>query len=238
MIYHVDLHIHTCHSHDGCMTVEEIIRHARAKGLNAVAICDHDRFFDDAVEDFPVIRGCEFSTAYGHLLGLFLNSPIHETEFSAIVQAIHEQGGIAVLAHPYQRSRDVEAVAHLIDGVEVWNSRACRKNRAANKQALEFARRHDLLWFAGSDAHVPNEIGNVVLTVEGDDLKSALVQNHVTIHGRHSAPWNTARSQLTKLIKEKAGFPAKLRWCLFAAKCLMTRKEKEYVLVGKDRKEG
>ena len=235
MIYNVDLHIHTHHSHDGCMTMEEIIRRAQEKGLNAVAICDHDRFFDDPVGGFTVIRGCEFSTPFGHLLGLFLRAPIVETEFSAIVDAIHAQGGIAVLAHPYQRSRDVEAVAHLIDGVEVWNSRACRKNRIANRQAMDYARRHNLLWFAGSDAHVPCEIGNVVLTVEGDDLKSALLHNDVTIRARHSAPWNTARSQLTKLKKEKAGLRARLRWCLFAAKCLMTRKENAHVVIGKDR---
>lgn len=235
MIYKVDLHVHSHYSHDGCMRPDEIIQYAKAKGLDAVAICDHDHFFADEIGDYPVIRGCEFSTPYGHLLGLFLTAPIEEKDFAAIVGAIHAQGGIAVLAHPFQHKRDVESVAHLVDGVEVWNSRACRKNKAANDQARDYARRHDLLWFGGSDAHVPEEIGNAVLTVEGEDLKSALLENRVTIEAVHSAPLNTAKSQRTKLKKEKAGLKAWLRWSLFAAKCLLTRKENEHVVIGKDR---
>ena len=38
-----DLHIHSEHSPDGCMPLDEIVSCARARGLQGVAVCDHDR---------------------------------------------------------------------------------------------------------------------------------------------------------------------------------------------------
>ncbi|MBQ4562611.1 MAG: PHP domain-containing protein [Clostridia bacterium] len=238
MIYKADLHIHSKKSFDGRMSVSEIIEKAKSKGLNAIAITDHDGYFDGEAEGIEIIRGCEFSTEYGHLLGLFMTDPIVEKDFHKIVSGVHEQGGIVVLAHPYQRrnmEEKVESIAHLIDGVEVFNSRAAKKNKEANRQAKAFADRHGLLYFAGSDSHLPGEIGNVILTCEGDDIRSALTGGFISIEGKHSDPVNTARSQFTRF--KNAGWTPKtfIKWCLFALKCLFSKKEKENVVISKDR---
>ncbi len=238
MIYKADLHIHSQKSFDGRMSVDDIIKYAKAKGLNALAVTDHDGYFDGTAEGIEIIRGCEFSTEYGHLLGLFMTEPIDEKDFYKIVDKVHSQGGIVVLAHPYQRrnmEEKVESIAHLIDGVEVFNSRAAKKNKEANRQAKSFADRHGLLYFAGSDSHLPAEIGNVILTCEGDDIRSALTEGFISIEGRNSDPVYTARSQFTRF--KKAGWTPKtfIKWCLFAAKCVFSKKEKENVLISKDR---
>ena len=43
----LDLHIHSERSFDGCMSLSEIVALARERGLNGVAICDHDRVLDE-----------------------------------------------------------------------------------------------------------------------------------------------------------------------------------------------
>lgn len=104
----LDLHIHSERSFDGCMSLSEIVALARERGLNGVAICDHDRVLDEVPEfdDFLVIPATEVSTERGHLLGLFVREPIETRKFSESVTAIHAQGGLAVIAHPFEHSTD------------------------------------------------------------------------------------------------------------------------------------
>ena len=78
-----------------------------------------------------ILPGVEFSTEYGHLLALFLSREISYTTWEETTKAVHAQGGVTVLAHPFQKSRPASSLLPLVphlDGVEVWNSRANRKN--------------------------------------------------------------------------------------------------------------
>ena len=52
----LDLHIHSERSFDGCMSLSEIVALARERGLNGVAICDHDRVLDE-VPEFDDVGG-------------------------------------------------------------------------------------------------------------------------------------------------------------------------------------
>ena len=227
----LDLHIHSAASPDGRMSVEEIVSRCRAAGLDGAAVCDHDRVLTQQPEtpDFLLIPGVEVSTQHGHLLGLFVSAPIETRDFAEAVDAIHAQGGIAVLAHPFEHSADEARLLPLLpslDGIEVLNCRADRKNRKANAQAEAFAAQHGLRRFAGSDAHVPQEIGNAVLTVEADAktaeaVKAALLAGKVRIEGHPSPARHVAGSQLTKLKKAHAAPAAYCKWALFAAKCLL-----------------
>ena len=140
----LDLHIHSGASHDGRLTPAQIIEEARNVGLDGAAICDHDVMPDlrgvEVPADFLLIPGIELSTNLGHILGLFLERApeVGDSSAAAAVDAIHAAGGIAVLAHPFQRSRDADRLAPLIgkiDGGEVFNARAARKTRDANDLA-------------------------------------------------------------------------------------------------------
>jgi len=212
------------------MTLPEIVDRAKAAGLQGAAVCDHDRVLEDA-PDFPgflLIPGVEVSTEYGHLLGLFVTGPVETKEFRQAVGAIHKQGGLAVLAHPFEHSADpkrIEPIAALLDGVEVWNARANRKISNANALAEDFARACGLRRFGGSDAHVPQEVGNGVTSVEAESpalaaVKAALLEGKTSVSGRNSPARYTAMSQLTKRRKSRAGAPAYGKWALFALKCL------------------
>ena len=214
------------------MTVGEIVGEARKKGLGGVAICDHDVLSSDsanfaAPDGFILIRGEEFSTEYGHVLGLFLTDGIGKAGFHETVKAIREGGGIAVLAHPFERCADpykFDPVISELDGIEVTNGRANRKNRRANEMAAELAKRCSLPAFGGSDAHVAREIGNGFVTIEVDEItedavRRALLTVGNETGGRNGKRIDVAKSQLTK-IKKTGGGPAKrLKWFAFAVKC-------------------
>lgn len=227
----LDLHIHSQRSPDGCMSLSEIVERARQAGLNGAAVCDHDLALTDPpnYSDFLLIPGVEVSTQYGHLLGLFVTGPVETRDFFEAVEIIHAQGGLAVLAHPFQRNRNparLEPAVPLLDGAEVWNSRADRKIPQANALAAEFVQAHGLRPFAGSDAHLPQEIGNGVTTVQAEALtleaaKAALRTGAVRTSGRRSRAWYTAKSQLNKRRRTHAGAGAYLKWGAFAAKCLI-----------------
>lgn len=226
----LDLHIHSHHSPDGRMSLREIADRCKAAGLNGCAVCDHDRVLCETLSDpdFLLIPGTEVSTQFGHLLGLFVSQEIGTKDFYEAVEHIHAQGGIAVLAHPFEHNADpkrIEPIAHLLDGVEIWNSRADRRISCANIYAECFAQEHQLRRFAGSDAHVPQEVGNGCVIVESDaftldSAKAALLKNQLTVHGRRSLARYTAMSQLTKRKKTGASAKAYIKWGLFAAKCV------------------
>lgn len=225
----LDFHIHSERSPDGCMSVGEIVSLAKARGLNGAAICDHDAVLSEIpeFEDFLLIPGVEVSTQLGHLLGLFVTAPVETRDFFRAVELIHAQGGLAVLAHPFEHSRDEQRLAPalpLLDGVEVQNSRAERKIREANELARVFAEKHDLRQFGGSDAHCPAEVGNSFTVVDTPELtpeavRAALLAGNAAARGRASRAWYAARSQLTKRRKTGARPAAYLKWAAFAAKC-------------------
>lgn len=226
----LDLHIHSAASADGRMSPDEILRRCREEGLQGAAVCDHDRVMEERTDaDFLWIPGVEVSTEYGHLLGLFVTAPIPAGDFAAAVEAIHAAGGIAVLAHPFARRRDGDAllpILPMLDGIEVYNSRAMRKNPRANAMAEEFAAAHGLRRFAGSDAHLAQEVGRAYVTLEVEELsaegvKTALLAGKVEITGRRSPARYTAMSQLTRRRRQGASPLSYAKWGLFALRCLL-----------------
>ena len=80
-----DLHVHTNYSRDGQSTVEEILKAAKAKGLDGVAITDHNttagaryalEVCDRVAPGLLVIPGEEISTRSGHLIVLGITKDI------------------------------------------------------------------------------------------------------------------------------------------------------------------
>jgi predicted metal-dependent phosphoesterase TrpH/glycosyltransferase involved in cell wall biosynthesis len=167
-----DLHLHTSWSHDCQIPVEDLLDHAEAEGLGAIAVTDHNVFGGarEAVEqarsrDLVVIPGEEVKTAdQGEVIGLFLSEEIPRgLSFGETVDAIRAQGGIVYLPHPFDRLHAIPEPATLhrhlaeVDVLEVYNARLLFE--AYNDEALRFARKYDLTMGAGSDAHVLQGVG-------------------------------------------------------------------------------
>lgn len=249
MTIRLDLHIHSQRSADGCMSISEIVVQARKRGLQGIAICDHDTALETVpqYDDFLIIPGIEVSTQRGHLLGLFVTEQISTNQFDEAVHRIHAQGGLAVIAHPFEHSYDkhrLDDVIDQLDGVEIWNGRADRKNKHANAMALELAKQWKKPITAGSDAHIPEEIGNGIVSVEVDalDLQSvrqALLRGADEVQGKRGRSICVAKSQLQKRKRTHAGIAAYAKWALFAAKCFaedcIRGKESDHVIDCKTR---
>jgi predicted metal-dependent phosphoesterase TrpH len=164
--------MHTDHSHDCSIGVDELVDHAESIGLGAIAVTDHNAF-DGALEaveaahgrPLVVIPGEEVKTdGQGEVIGLFLKEQIPKgLTMADTVAAIREQGGLVYLPHPFDRLHSIPDAATLhrhlaeIDVLEVYNARLLFE--AFNDEALRFARKYNLLMGAGSDAHVLQGVG-------------------------------------------------------------------------------
>jgi len=177
-----DLHAHTSWSYDCSVDVEELVDHAEAEGLGAVAITDHNVFGGalEALElardrELVVVPGEEVKTAgQGEVIGLFLSREIPRgMSFAETVAAIRAQGGIVYLPHPFDRLHAIPDSATLhrnladVDVFEVYNARLLFE--AYNDEALRFARKYDLIAGAGSDAHVLQGLGTGALRMRAFD---------------------------------------------------------------------
>jgi predicted metal-dependent phosphoesterase TrpH/glycosyltransferase involved in cell wall biosynthesis len=185
-----DLHMHTSWSHDCGVDVADLLTHAEAEGLGAVAITDHNVFggAQEALEaDTPltVIPGEEIKTAgQGEVIGLFLTNEIPAgMSFGDTLSAIREQGGLVYLPHPFDRMHaipDADTLRrHLaeIDVFEAYNARLLFE--AYNDEALRFARKYNLVMGAGSDAHVLQGVGTGTLRMrEFNDPEEFLLSLH------------------------------------------------------------
>lgn len=181
MICKIDLHVHTAASPDGLSSLEELTAAARAAGLDAVAITDHNlcTAAPQRLNGVLLIPGCEVSTRQGHITGLFLDGPLDLEglrknglpQGGAAIEEIHRRGGVAVLAHPYQSPNAIpEDFDFRPDCVEGANARAALKVKDANERAAALAGRWGLAAVGGSDAHSRHEVGNAYTRVEIPEL--------------------------------------------------------------------
>jgi predicted metal-dependent phosphoesterase TrpH len=205
-----DLHVHTLAS-DGTSSVAEILDHLERDGrLDVVAITDHERI-DAALAArrmavdrglaLEVVVGEEVTTRGGHLLGLFLERPVprlKSLEWSIL--AIHDQGGIAIPAHPLvpypicapgfllRRLLESDDPAVRPDAIETFNPSAL--GRARHRNVVRFAAEHGLPQVGNSDAHAAEAIGSGWTSFPGhtaDDLRAGLAAGSTRHHGSFHA---------------------------------------------------
>src|SRR5580692_2259327 len=133
-----EVHAHTLAS-DGMVSAEELVRAAAAIGLNVLCITDHDTMADvgGAIElgaslGVDVVRGEEVTASFPpgiHIIGLFLEHQVRmHMSVEDTVDAIHDAGGLAVIAHPFMTtwfaSMTPGSARHLlesrtVDGIEL-----------------------------------------------------------------------------------------------------------------------
>ena len=219
----LDLHTHSRYSDDSLLEPADIIRVARARGLDGVAVTDHMTAAggfeakSHAGPGFLVIPGVEYATEAGHVLGLFIRSqPVVPSKGGASLltleeaaSAIHRVGGIAVLAHPFEgrkRLPDGLFAGGLLDAAEVFNARAdASRNPWANAQARNYASDNGIPATGGSDAHFAWEIGRGGCEIAGlgpgaslEDVRQAILDGRAVPFGRPSC---RAVVPLTGLVK-------------------------------------
>ncbi len=173
----IDLHVHSTFS-DGIHDVYSLIKVAKSKGLDGIAITDHNTIAGSLeaikiakkIDNFIVIPGIEVRSKRGDILALGVYDEIRpDVEPEEVVDEIHERGGLAIAAHPYSilsRGSLGDYMLRLdFNGIETLNARARGfENRKAEKKCKALG----LSCVGGSDAHSVWEVGNAYTIVEAD----------------------------------------------------------------------
>ncbi len=191
-----DLHCHSQYSYDSIAKIEEIIKEAETKGLDAVAITDHDNaraWKEIKKTDFPIILGEEIKTNKGDVLGLFLKQEINGRQKNPrwVMEEIKKQEGIVIIPHPFHFLEgfqdNLENYLDLIDGLEVLNGRL--PFSFFDKKAYNFAQKHNLAMIGGTDAHCSKAIGDVYTESEAktlEELKQTIKDKKTKARGKKS----------------------------------------------------
>ena len=176
----VDLHMHTDHSYDCATPVEVLLAHARARGLGAIAVTDHNEVSGAhearaKADGVKVIVAEEVKTAdQGEVIGLFIEEKIPRgMTLQETIAEIKRQGGLVYVPHPFDRLHSVPDYEHLldvlddVDAIEVFNPRVAIAE--FNEEAVRFAAKYRIPAGAGSDAHVPQGLGSVRIRMRDFD---------------------------------------------------------------------
>ncbi|OVE83448.1 PHP-associated domain-containing protein [Natronolimnobius baerhuensis] len=204
----IDFHVHSDDSYDGHEPIELVLEHAADIGLDGVVITDHDEIGESlrAAEIAPEyglvgIPGVEVSTRHGHLLAIGVEErPEPGQPFMETVETVRELGGIAVVPHPFQRSRHGVRKRHIqdADAIETYNSMLFTGYR--NRRARTFARRRAYPEIGASDAHYLPNVGKAYTEIlveptadtptkaeiDGDDLVDAILEGRTQIRGKRT----------------------------------------------------
>ena len=187
-----DLHVHTSASYDSLSRPADVLRAAVARGLTHLAITDHEtldgalRAREASPAGLTVIVGQEVRTSGGDMIGLYLSRPVAPGRSpQETAAAIHEQGGLVGLPHPFDRYRgsggwgrteaELAGLAEVLDFVEGWNARIMLGD--GNVRAAEFALAHGLPAVATSDAHTVMEVGVAYTILPGSPEDGAAMRD-------------------------------------------------------------
>ncbi|MBN2363258.1 PHP domain-containing protein [candidate division WOR-3 bacterium] len=164
----VETHLHTEVSKDGKIRLKDIVRAIESGIIDKVIVTDHDEtsnalFF---AGKFPenIFPGEEVMTLSGELLLLFVKEKIPGgLSLSKTLEIAKEQGCFITIPHPFDRFRNsrikdaIEEASQAADAIEIFNSRCLLASD--NEKARIYALGKGFFFTAGSDAHVPSEIG-------------------------------------------------------------------------------
>ncbi len=146
--YRGNLHTHTTAS-DGGLTVTERCAAYRAAGYDFLAITDHHLVQDVSAcssADFLVISGGELHPVNPrtgdlyHFVALDVRRSIDDTlPAQQVIDAIHAQGGLALLCHPYWCGLSLLDILPLTGffAVEVYNDVAMRIGKAFSESTWD-----------------------------------------------------------------------------------------------------
>jgi predicted metal-dependent phosphoesterase TrpH len=178
----IDLHVHTTGSDDSFVEPEQLPVILKKRGLDGVAITNHDLLTEVSSSETIILPGIEVSTRQGHIIGLGISDPIAKGRTAdETIALIHVFGGVAIVPHPFDPISpcvDPLKLTSRPEAIETINSDALffRLNR---RLAERVANQIGLPMVAGSDAHIPEAVGDAYTLFDSnsksvDDILQAI----------------------------------------------------------------
>ena len=171
----IDCHCHSKHSNDNYLEPADLVRRAKAIGLDGLVVTEHHSVeASEPVEHIGreegllVLRGVEISTDGGHLLAFGLVDDgwnvwgrNNYLSLSEVIERVVDLGGISVPAHPFREiglGRQLEDLLDLggISAVETHNGGNLDNDNHLAIAAAEHMRQPGL---GGSDCHKIDAVG-------------------------------------------------------------------------------
>jgi len=213
----VDMHLHSDHSRDSVLRVAYLFRSFQKTGILPL-ICDHNSLQGSIAfqallgpsgqaDAYPLSE--EIITSEGEVIGMYLSEEVSSGRpADETVDTIHNQGGIVIVPHPFDRFR--KKVLHHstltdligeIDVIEGYNGRNLSTD--ANERAVAFANQHHLPISAGSDAHIPYEVGKTFVELDGFSTPQELCRSlwSGTITYRQANPLVHLATKMVKAVR-------------------------------------
>ena len=211
----LDLHIHSQYSDDGQGSPKFIIKSLQKKGINGMAITDHNtiegslKALKEAPKNFIVISGIEISSKDGHIIGLNVKNEISRNlAIEETVDKIIDSGGVAIVPHLYRNMSGIKLeklkkIYKKIPAIEVYNS--CSLPKTNMKTAL-VANKLNLGGTGGSDSHDLMYAGYGYTTVNStdhniDSILSEILKKKTWGEG-NLMPLDYRRDRMVKSLKQ------------------------------------
>lgn len=171
----IDCHCHTKHSYDNWLEPLDLIRRARALGLDGIVVTEHYSYEASAPveaiardEGFLLLRGVEIATDRGHLLAYGVEDDSWNLwgrdtwlPLQDVIARIGELGGICVPAHPFREIGACSLLEGLLDltGISAVETHNGCNQASDNDLALSASRHMALPSLGGSDCHKVSAVG-------------------------------------------------------------------------------
>ena len=182
----MDSHIHSEYSPDSSSKIDDILKVAKERNIDIIAISDHNTV-DGTSEvlaktrntDILAIPSIEISSAQGHILGFGCEENVpRDLSPQETIDKIHDLGGLAIIPHPYCFYRhgllcksDYSDLK--IDAIETKNARFIIGY--CNRKAKNLSKNENLQALGASDAHYWKFVGDCYSMIDAEkDIDSVL----------------------------------------------------------------
>ena len=171
----IDCHCHTKYSYDNWLEPLNLVRRAKALGLDAVVVTEHYSYeASEPVEAIArdegllLLRGVEIATDMGHLLAYGVGDdswnrwgrdtwlPMRE-----VIERVRSLGGICVPAHPFREIGACSLMERLLDlgGIAAVETHNGGNSDSDNGLAVDACLNLALPSLGGSDCHKVSAVG-------------------------------------------------------------------------------
>jgi predicted metal-dependent phosphoesterase TrpH len=208
-----DLHIHT-NAGDGLDSIDAILAHVEHHtDLDVIAITEHDSLavahrardaWARGSYRFDFVPGVEVTTLEGHLVALYLESPVPSLRrVEETIEAVHRQGGVCIVPHPmswltrsigpgtFARLYDIEGGPRF-DAIELHNPSPPARFSLAKARRLN-DERYKLPATGASDAHFVDAIGSGRTLFQGSSAAGLRVAFETGALSGESRPYPSLR---------------------------------------------
>ena len=213
-MYRLDSHIHCQYSPDSSTKIDDIIKKSIEDKIDIIAISDHNTVEGSKVavektkdtENLLVIPSIEISSSKGHILGFGCEEVVpRDLEPEETIDMIHDQGGLAIIPHPFCFYRhgllcksnpdelNFDAIETIIALFMVgW----------CNFKAKKLAFKINIPPFGASDSHYIDFLGDCYSLIDCeldiDSVLKSIKKGQVEAHGK-----GTSNIKLSKYLFDK-----------------------------------